>query len=169
MDNQLKQAHILKPCLGPALSSADTAAGFTLIELVVVVLIVGVLAISAVPSLLSKNIFDSRGFSDQVGAGLRYAQKAAISQRRSVCVTFTANSMTLKVATSASSASCTGNLAGPTGSSPYQVSNASVTFSATPTNFQFNALGQASIAQTISITGAAGAITIERDTGYVHP
>ncbi len=161
--------HILQPRLGSALSSADTAAGFTLIELVVVVFIVGVLAVSAVPSLLSKNIFDSRGFSDQVGAGLRYAQKAAVSQRRTVCAAFTANSLTLTMATSAGSASCTASLTGPTGTSPFQVSNTSVTFSTTPTNFQFNALGQASIAQTISVTGAAGTITIERDTGYVHP
>ena len=144
--------------------------GFSLIELVVVIVILGIIAVTAVPRLLDRQIFDSRGFSDQAISALRYAQKQAIGQRRTVCVAFASATLTLTIASVADMATCDTNLAGPSGPSPYKVTaNSGVAFAAVPTNFQFNALGQASIGQTMSISGASGSITVEQDTGYVHP
>ena len=133
-------------------------------------MIIATLAVAALPRLLDRKIFDSRGFSDQSFASLRYAQKMAISQRRTVCVAFGANTISLTLASLPGAIVCNTNLASPSGTSPYTVSaNSGITFGTVPTNFQFNALGQASIGQTISVTGATGAIIIEPDTGYVHP
>ena len=172
MNDAQNTAGAARPC-DPAgvdgVAVGSCAAGFTIIELVVVLLIVGVLAVTAVPSLLGKGVFDSRGFSDQISAALRFAQKAAISERRAVCAAFGTNSLTLTIAPNAGSAVCTTNLTGPSGAAPYSVSSATVAFTSVPTNFQFNALGQANVGQTISVTGATGSITIEPDTGYVHP
>ena len=144
--------------------------GFTLVELIMVLVVVGVLAAAALPRFWDRQVFDSRGFFDQTLSVLRYAQKSAIAERRTVCVAFTSTTVTLTIATAAGSSVCGSNLASPDGASPFVVTAKSgVSFAAAPTNFQFNPLGQASIGQTILVTNTSGNIVIEQDTGYVHP
>lgn len=148
--------------------------GFTMIELITVMVIAGILAAFAAPRFFNRNVFDSRGFADQVLASLRYAQKEAIAQHRFVCVAFTANSVTLHTGTDSL---CTANLpvgsinlTGPTGAAPYSVSSSNASFTATPATFNFDALGKPSAAtsQSITINGYATPITVEAETGYVH-
>lgn len=143
-------------------------AGFTLVELVMTMVIIGIIAAVAVPRFFDSNVFQSRGFADQVQATLRYAQKVAIAQRRFVCVAFTANSITL---TTGATTACGTALQSPAGEASYVISApANTTFAAVPAAFSFNALGSPSFAaaQAINITGATNAITIEAETGYVH-
>lgn len=144
------------------------AHGFTLIELVMVIVLVGVLAIFAAPRLFDSAAFNARGFHDETLAFLRYAQKTAIAQRRTVCVAFTLSSATLKVDND-SSAGCEANLAGPRGDSPGTVTARSgVTYGSLPAAVSFDALGQPTAAQTIQVQGVGRSITVEAGTGYVH-
>src|SRR5674476_652767 len=83
--------------------------GFTLIELVMVIVILGVLAVYAAPRMFNSGDFYARGFHDETLSILRYAQKSAIAQRRTVCVAFTTTSATLTIAATAATASCAGN------------------------------------------------------------
>lgn len=60
--------------------------GFTLAELVIVMVITSVLAVVAIPRLFDKSEFAARGGRDFLASALRYAQKSAIAMRRNVCV-----------------------------------------------------------------------------------
>ncbi len=146
--------------------------GFTMVELIVTMMIIGILAITALPRLIDSSDFDDRRFSDEVMAALQYAQKAAIATRRNVCVTFTISSVTLTIASAPGNAqACTLDLAGPTGVTPFAVNAPDGTsFAARPADFIFNALGSSSVAtQAIQVAGASTSITVEQESGYVHP
>jgi MSHA pilin protein MshC len=61
--------------------------GFTLTELITVIVILGIISAVAVPRFFDVTVFQSRGAADQVRAALRYGQKVAIAQHRNVNVT----------------------------------------------------------------------------------
>lgn len=64
-------------------------AGFTLVELITVMILVGILAFVAIPRLLDRT-FDERGFHDAVKAAVQHARHVAVASRRFVCATVTA-------------------------------------------------------------------------------
>ena len=142
--------------------------GFTLVELITVLVLVGILAVVAIPRFFDRNTFDSRGFYDQVISTLRYAQKAAVAQHRFVCVAFASNSVSL---TYGASDTCGSDLTSPTGLTPYKVtapSGVNFTAPSAGTTFNFDALGRASAAQSIIVSGYSTPISVEAGTGYVH-
>jgi len=143
--------------------------GFTLIELVMTMVLIGILAVVALPRMSDQGAFDARGFQDETLSLLRYAQKSAIAQRRKVCVAFTSSSATLTITSVATSSTCDTNLTGPKGDTPATVTAKSgVSYASTPSDFNLNGLGRASGTQTIQVLGLANTITVEAETGYVH-
>lgn len=125
----------------------------------------------AFPRFASKPDFDARGFFDATAAILRYAQKSAVAQRRTVCVAFGADSSVTLTIASVFGGACDINLAGPNGVAPYKLDAPSgVAFAAVPANFSFLPSGEASPpGQTISVAGLAGrSITVVAATGYVQ-
>lgn len=142
--------------------------GFTLVELVVTLIVIGILAVAALPRLFDRRDFDARAFLDQTAAALRYAQKAAIAQRRTVCATFAASSVVLTIRSAAGAGACDTPLAGPAGGAPYTVvASGSVTFSPVPAALSFDAEGRPSAAVNIVIAQAPTAIDVTAETGYV--
>lgn len=150
-------------------------AGFTLVELVMVMVLLGILSIYAVPRILNTGGFYARGFHDQAMAYLRYAQKTAIAQRRTVCVTLGGGTVSLQIAAAAGSNTCSVALPGPSGEAGLNA-RSGVTFGGAPSSFNFDALGQpvnpatgAAVAtQIVQVANVSKSITVEAATGFVH-
>ena len=159
--------------------------GFTILELILVVAILGVLSVVIMPSAsnVSGKAFYERGFHDETLALLRFGQKAAIAQRRTVCVNFLGKtSVTLKIAATAVTSGpldCKTDLQGPksgsnTGATITAMSG--VAYTSSPQNFNFDGLGQPVDALgalvrepiIIEVDSAAKMITVELVTGYTH-
>lgn len=60
--------------------------GFTLVELVIVMLLMAVLGALAVPRLTDRSALQERGVQDQLRGLLRSARQIAVTQERDVCV-----------------------------------------------------------------------------------
>ena len=147
--------------------------GFTLVELVVVMVLIGVLAVVALPRVMDqRGGFAARGTRDFVASGLRYAQKSAIAMRRNVCVVVgTAHLEVTYAGAAGTTQACTaGNtLAEPSTGKPFVQSDypGGATVS-TPGDVTFDALGRPSAGLSFTITQHATPVVVEAETGLVH-
>ncbi len=150
--------------------------GFTLVEMVVVIVILGILAAVAVPRIVGRVAFEELGFADQVLASIRYAQKIAIAERREICLVFTATTLALQrtVAPATPGSACDPanpvNLPG--SSAPYiAVAPANVGLASAPAGFAFDGMGRPvpNAAANVTVTGGGiRTITVAAETGYVN-
>jgi MSHA pilin protein MshC len=73
----------------------DRHAGFTMIELIVVMILAGILGAVAIGRFFDNDTIVVREYSDQAKAIIRYGQKLAIAQNRPIYVSATANRFAL--------------------------------------------------------------------------
>jgi MSHA pilin protein MshC len=139
-------------------------------------IMLGILAVFAMPNLDVARGFDATGFRDRVAASLRYAQKSAVARRRMVCATVAPDSLTLNAAASFGAGVCANAMAGPDGLTPAATApSATVTLTSVPAGplyFQpsgavtSDAAGTAPTNFALTVTGQA-VITVNGATGYV--
>ena len=151
--------------------------GFTLIELIMVMVIVGVLAVAAIPRFMDRQTFDARGFYDQTRSMLRYAQKVAIAQHANVFVNVSGATGTLCL-TYVADANCSNTtplqiVLNPADQKRFsKTAPGGITIASSVSPFSFSSLGKPSPdgMVTLSITGdgITRTISVERETGYVH-
>jgi len=143
--------------------------GFTLVELVVVIMLAGILSAFAAVKLLDRGALDARGFADQLTSALQFAQKAAVAQRRLIYVSVDTVARRVQVCLDAG---CTQRLTAPAGGALDITATSNVTLASSTAQFSFDGLGQPSFAAAQTMTPSGGdasfTITIEATTGYVH-
>lgn len=145
--------------------------GFTLVELIMTMVVIGVIAAVAAPRFFDNNVFKLRGFADQVQASLRYAQKIAIAQRTTVCVVDTATEIGLFAADCTTPLNVLASQRCPADGLDYQhkvCAPAGVTITSAHGSLSFTPLGSTAAQKTYTISDYAMGIRVEEETGYVH-
>ena len=175
-------------CFGPkglAMTRASSS-GFTIIELVLVIVLAGIMAIIAIPRFSSMNTYRSRVFYDEVLNSLRYARKLAVGKNLHIQVDIAASSITLRQRTEGTNCTTGATFAAlidpETNASPYvKTAPAGITLSPV-ISLYFDGLGSAYLVSgiattcpiistsTINVTGStlSETITITGATGFVQ-
>jgi prepilin-type N-terminal cleavage/methylation domain-containing protein len=157
-------------------SRAAAPRGFTTIELVAVIVLLGVLTVVALPKL--DNALAQRGdqWRDQVLSALRVAQATAQSHRRLVCASVATDAVTLTIASANPATTCTNAMPGPDGNANWARDTRSTTTTVSPSGTLFfqtdgrvttDGAGTTATDRTISVSGQTS-ITIVAETGLVR-
>ena len=152
--------------------------GFTLVELVTTIILIGILAAGGSSLFFGRDVFEQRGFYDETVSSIRYAQRLAVATCSPVRVAIAANGYSLFRAAAAGNCDnpCTVGatataLADPTnpGNNFNRNTPAGTTFTAASLgNIVFCPLGNALANTTITIGVGGPQIQVWADTGYVQ-
>lgn len=150
--------------------------GFTLPELIVVLLLVGILSVTAMPKLQAALTVRDDGWHDQIVAALHYAHKVAISHRRLVCANVGAAGVTLSIASANPASSCGAALPGVDGQALAASSDGGAAAGISPAGTLYfqpsgrvstDGAGSSTVNRTITIAGQTN-IVLAGETGHVE-
>lgn len=154
--------------------SSQVQQGFTLVELVVVIILVGIMALVAGPRFVGRDAFDARGYADGFVGGLQYARQQAVAMRRTVCFTAQIDGFALTRGQAPGEA-CAVPLDSPDGSGDYTTSTPNAVSIAgqggttLPHTVTFSPLGQPNGAASFRVRGDIDrCIAVEAETGHVR-
>lgn len=149
--------------------------GFTLVELVVVLVLVGILAIFVLPKMMDRNSIEARSYATRLQSVVMHANRQAIAQRKPIRMAFTPAGATLAYA---SGDTLTVPVIDPSTGSPYSLAcptrlgnclntTGSVVFNANNSGRTLTSSAAALVVNIVA-TGYTTQFTIENETGYIH-
>lgn len=136
--------------------------GFTLIELVMVILITGILSVFLMPKASFFNNMDSAAAADKISSILSTAQKNAIASRRTIWIVTTASSLK-----ACYNASCTQPVTGIGGDAISMSSPTGTGIVTSNSSFTFDGLGRPNATANVVITYFGRTVTVEQETGLI--
>ena len=143
-----------------------------MVELVIVIMIAGILSFMAIGRLNDTGEVNAHGFAEQIASTVRFAQEAAVAQRRLMYVNVNAGSGLVDVCLDSSNA-CAQPLAAPGGGNVAAQAPGGVVLTTNTAQFSFDGLGQPSVAAQVQIQltapdGHQFFVTDEPISGYVR-
>jgi MSHA pilin protein MshC len=153
--------------------SEQSQQGFTLIELVMVIVLLGILSATALPKFFDISGFQQQAFFDDTLSAVRYAQKLAVATGCKVQVSVSANAYTLNSPVNRSQCASSSPVFSTavrnpgTGDASFTKSESGIIITSSPAIFSFDALGRASADVVITVAGSK-TIAVVSDTGFVY-
>lgn len=134
--------------------------GFTFVELIVVILIVGILSVFIAPKFFADNDFKARGIADEIITAIRHAQRLSMTRGQNHQIIITTSSYTVQRSDGTS-------VRHPDGSINF-VKNFPTNLVTTAKTIDFDQLGRPIPNSLETITIPPFTITVEKETGYAH-
>ena len=158
----------------PRCRTRSTAAspGFTLTELVTVLVILGILAAFTAPRFFDHVVFDERGFYEVVVAALRYGQKIAVGSGCPVQISIDASGYALAQQTVLANRCDPGDVSYAV---PVLLPDGQAAAGSTPTGvtlgpvvtYVFDGLGQTDLGSDLTVSIGSWSLIVQAQSGYV--
>lgn len=149
--------------------------GFTLVELVMTLVLVGMLAVVALPRMLDMGLWQLRAYADRLQSTVMLAGRMALAQRRTVVAVFDSTGASLHYDSAGGTAlvlpGMSSNQLNCPAAYPSCLSSGSVAFNQTAAGArtgQARTASGAALTVTVSGGGSSHSFIIENDTGHVH-
>ncbi len=151
---------------------ACASRGYTLIELVTVIVILGILAAIAVPRFSDRVVFEERGFYEEVVASLRYGQKIAVGSGCPVQISIDANGYALAQQSVLANRCDPGDVSWavpvllPDGQAAAGTTPTGVTLGPVVT-YQFDGLGKTDLGTDLTVSIGSSSLIVQAKSGYI--
>jgi MSHA pilin protein MshC len=145
--------------------------GFTLVELITTLVLLGILAVFALPRMAGLNFFQDRAYFDEVVAAVRYAQKRAVASGCETQAQLTAAPAGFGLfqrATDCTTGAFTRPVINPGSGEPFARPAPAGVAVAPAANITFDAMGRATTGAGVWIAVGGRSLRVVGETGFVE-